>query len=161
MPLAVMDTTRNDKIILHTRASVFELADSKGTGRDCPAKVPSHDEAWFCPRDCHIYRYLKESKMLLIVGTVRLSSSRVLDAQPAMEAMIMASRAEPGCIDYSYAEDVLDRGLIHVKEAWENRAALDGHFASSHIAAWRASWQSLGIMDRQLVLYEVGDPQPT
>ena len=83
--------------------------------------------------------------MLLIVGTIRMSSSRVLDAKPAMEAMIMASRAEPGCIDYSYAEDVLDRGLIHVKEAWENRAALDGHFASSHIAVWRASWQSLGI----------------
>ena len=156
-----MDMIRNDKIILHPRATAFEVADCKRTGRDCPAKVCPTTKLGIAPNDCHVCRYLKENKMLLIVGTIRMSSSRVLDAKPAMEAMIMASRAEPGCIDYSYAEDVLDRGLIHVKEAWENRAALDGHFASSHIAAWRASWQSLGIVDRLLVLYEVGDPQPT
>ena len=78
-----------------------------------------------------------------------------------MEAMIASSRAEPGCIEYSYSEDVLIDGLIHVKELWQNRLALDKHFASSHLAAWRAIWQSLGIADRHLVLYEVGEAQPT
>ncbi len=82
--------------------------------------------------------------MLLIVGTVRLPPDRLSDARPAMEAMIAASRAEPGCVDYCYAEDVLEPGLIHVKEVWADRTALDGHFASEHLAAWRSTWPAVG-----------------
>ena len=33
-----------------------------------------------------------------------------------MHKMIASSRDEPGCLHYSYAEDVLEPGLIHVTE---------------------------------------------
>ena len=46
--------------------------------------------------------------MILIVGTVRLAAGTLAAARPAMARMIAASRAEPGCRAYSYAEDVLD-----------------------------------------------------
>ena len=98
--------------------------------------------------------------MLLIIGTIRLPADRLNAARPAMAAMVGASRAEAGCLEYSYAEDVLDPGLIQVKERWTNRTALGEHFKSVHIANWRASWPSLGIGERNLQLYEVGDPQP-
>ena len=98
--------------------------------------------------------------MLLIIGTVRLPLAKLAEAKPVMERMISASRAEPGCIEYSYAQDVLDAGLIHVKEVWRDRAALDAHFASLHIASWRASWPTLGIADRNLLLHEIGEPEP-
>lgn len=74
--------------------------------------------------------------------------------------MVEASRAEDGCHEYSYAEDVLDPGLIHVKERWRDRDALDAHFASQHIAEWRASWSSLGIRDRALLAYTVVEGEP-
>jgi quinol monooxygenase YgiN len=73
-----------------------------------------------------------------------------------MSAMVSASRAEEGCIEYSYAEDVLDRGLIHVNEIWHDQPALDRHFRTEHLAAWRAAWPKLGISDRNLRVYEVG-----
>jgi quinol monooxygenase YgiN len=101
-----------------------------------------------------------EDQMLLIVGTVRLPAGQLGAARPGMASMIEASRAETGCLEYSYAEDVLDHGLIHVKERWTNREALDEHFNSVHIAAWRATWPSIGIGERNLRLYEVGDSQP-
>ncbi len=78
-----------------------------------------------------------------------------------MGRMTAASRAEQGCVEYGYAEDVLEPGLIHVKELWTDQAALDRHFASTHIAAWRAEWPSLGIGDRNLSVYEVGEPRQT
>jgi quinol monooxygenase YgiN len=56
--------------------------------------------------------------MLLIIGTIRLPADRLAAARPAMASMIEASRAEPGCLEYSYAEDVLEPGLIQVKERW-------------------------------------------
>jgi quinol monooxygenase YgiN len=99
--------------------------------------------------------------MLLIIGTIRLPAEKLAEASPAMQRMISGSRAEPGCIDYSYAQDVLDAGLIHVTEVWSDRAALDAHFRSPHIADWRASWAALGIGERNLVLYEAGEPVPT
>ncbi len=99
--------------------------------------------------------------MLLIIGTVRLPPDTLEQAKPAMRRMISASRAEPGCLSYSYAQDVLDPGLIHVSEAWSDRAALDAHFKSAHIAEWRASWAELGIGDRKLRLYETDGGAPT
>jgi len=72
----------------------------------------------------------------------------------------MASRAEPGCLTYSYAEDILEPGLIHVTEAWTDQASLDRHVASTHISQWRACWPGLGIAERKLLLYEVGPSRP-
>ncbi|PBC04488.1 putative quinol monooxygenase [Mesorhizobium sp. WSM3860] len=95
--------------------------------------------------------------MILIIGTIRLPADKLEQAKPAMERMISASRAEAGCLEYSYAQDVLDPGLIHVSEAWRDRAALDAHFKSTHIAEWRANWAELGIGDRKLTLYEAGE----
>ena len=99
--------------------------------------------------------------MLLIVGTVRLPAHNLDRARPIMQRMVEASRAEAGCVEYGYAEDVLDPGLIHVKELWTDQVALDRHFATTHIAEWRAAWPSLGIGERDLRLYEVGEPRRT
>jgi quinol monooxygenase YgiN len=102
-----------------------------------------------------------ESEMLLIVGTVRLPPENLERAKPVMRAMVEASRAEAGCLEYVYAEDLFVPGLIHVKERWTNQAALDAHFASAHIQAWRESWEGLGIGGRDLKVYEVGEPRKT
>ncbi|HEV2506849.1 MAG TPA: putative quinol monooxygenase [Mesorhizobium sp.] len=99
--------------------------------------------------------------MLLIIGTVRLPSEKLAEARPVMERMILASRAEAGCLEYSYAEDVLVAGRIHVKEIWLDQVSLDAHFASDHIRAWRAAWPQLGIADRNLSVYEIGEARAT
>jgi quinol monooxygenase YgiN len=72
-----------------------------------------------------------------------------------MDAMLTASRAEPGCVEYSYAEDVVEPGLVRVFEVWRDQAAVDEHFASDHMKAWRAAWPSFGVSDRRLLAYEV------
>lgn len=99
--------------------------------------------------------------MLLIVGTVRLPAEKLEDARLVMQRMIQASRAETGCIEYSYAQDILDPSLIHVKELWQDRVSLDKHFTSGHIADWRSEWPRLGITDRNLMLYDVDAPEIT
>lgn len=58
--------------------------------------------------------------MLLIIGTIRLPAENVTAARDAMAAMATASRAEDGCIEYGYAEDVFVPGLIHIKERWQD-----------------------------------------
>jgi quinol monooxygenase YgiN len=91
---------------------------------------------------------------LIIAGTVRVPPENIEAFKPHMLAMLTASRAEDGCLEYSYAVDVADPGLIRVYEAWRDQAALDAHFQTPHMAPWRAQWPSFGVSDRNLMAYE-------
>ena len=93
--------------------------------------------------------------MLLIAGTVRLSAEKLADARDAMARMIEATRAEDGCVNYAFAEDVLDPGLIHISEVWRDQAALDKHAASAHMRVWIKAGRELGLGGRTLRIYEV------
>ncbi len=99
--------------------------------------------------------------MLLILGTIRMPAQKLAAARPVMQRTADATRAEDGCMEYSYAEDVFDPGLIHVKELWTDQASLDRHFSSEHISKWRAAWPSLDIGNRDLLVYDVGEPRRT
>ena len=92
---------------------------------------------------------------IIIAGTVRVPPQNLAGLKPHMEAMLAASRAEDGCLVYSYAEDVLEPGLIRVFEAWRDQAALDAHIKAPHMATWRAAWPDAGAGERNLKLYEV------
>ena len=97
---------------------------------------------------------------LLIAGTVRVPPQSLHGLRPHMLAMMAASRAEDGCLTYSYAVDVADAGLIRVFEAWRDGAAIEAHFKAPHMADWRAAWPQFGVSDRRLSLYEVASERP-
>ncbi|EGI55426.1 hypothetical protein SUS17_1831 [Sphingomonas sp. S17] len=44
---------------------------------------------------------------------------------------------------------------------WTDQQALDRHFASAHIAEWRAAWPNLEIGDRDLRVYNVEESRKT
>lgn len=98
---------------------------------------------------------------VIVAGVFRAPTQALAALRPHMAAMISASRAEPGCLGYSYAEDVLEPGLIRVFEAWSDAKALEAHLASPHIARWRAAWAELGVGGRDLTLYDVAGARPT
>jgi quinol monooxygenase YgiN len=97
---------------------------------------------------------------VVILGTVRLPPERLDDARRHMAAMVAGSRAEDGCLEYAYGEDVLEPGLIRVSEIWRDQAALDLHARSEHMKTWRAAAPELGLHDRRLVAYEAGVSRP-
>lgn len=95
--------------------------------------------------------------MIIVVGSFRVPPSMVEVVKPAMEAMILASRAEEGCIEYAYAFDVLDTGLVRVSEKWRDRETLQAHFRTAHIAEWRAQVSALAVSERELTAHETDE----
>jgi quinol monooxygenase YgiN len=93
--------------------------------------------------------------MLLVIGTIRVAPEDVARVRPVMDELVAATRAEDGCIEYSCAEDLLDPGLLHVKEIWRDKAALDAHFTAPHIAKAGAAMGSLNVQGRELRMCEV------
>jgi quinol monooxygenase YgiN len=98
--------------------------------------------------------------MIMVLGTVKLASGKLEGARAAMELMVTASRAEPGCIAYAYAQDLLDPETIHVVEQWRDRQALTDHFATPHMAEWRGVMGSLGLTGRDLKVFETDEGSP-
>ena len=95
--------------------------------------------------------------MIVVIGSFRIPPSMIEVVRPVMEAMITASRAEQGCIEYAYALDVLDEGLVRVSEKWRDREALEAHFRTAHIAEWRAQVSALAVSERNLTAHETDD----
>lgn len=94
--------------------------------------------------------------MVIVMGTVRVDPDTIERLRPAMEVMTAASRAEDGCLMYAYSLDLLEPGLVRVSELWTDRAALQAHFQTPHMAVWRTALTGQ-VRDRDIKLYESGE----
>lgn len=97
--------------------------------------------------------------MIIIEGSARIPDGAWDKANAAMQAMITASRAEPGCIDYAYSRDLLDPNLLRIIERWKDKSALTSHFAEPHMAVFRTALAEIGPQDLEVRMYEA-EPEP-
>jgi quinol monooxygenase YgiN len=93
--------------------------------------------------------------MILVTGEFRMPVARREEAVKAMERVIAATLGEPGCIAYSYAEDIREPGLFRVSEQWESREALSAHFAALHMKQWQTERAALGMTGRVVTAFSV------
>ncbi|MFW2349231.1 putative quinol monooxygenase [Qipengyuania sp.] len=98
--------------------------------------------------------------MIQINGTIKLG--RPIDAatRKAMVEMIRASRAEDGCLDYTFASDLADPDTLVLFERWRDREALAAHGASAHVAEFQKVMAANPPESRDLRIYETDDGQP-
>ena len=66
--------------------------------------------------------------MIAVIGTYRIPVEHMDAVKGPMADVIAATRKEDGCVLYSFAEDVLEPGLIRVAERWESRDHLKAQF---------------------------------
>ena len=95
--------------------------------------------------------------MIAVVGEFRFPADRMDAARPLMRKVIEATLAEDGCLAYSYAEDVLDPGLVRVCEEWESQAHLDAHIGAQHMKVWAEERAALGMTGLAIRRLQVSD----
>ncbi len=67
--------------------------------------------------------------MIIVGGTFEVAPGQ-RDAFIAGRLELMAaSRAEAGCLDYSFSADPIEAGRVILFERWETQAHLDAHLA--------------------------------
>lgn len=75
--------------------------------------------------------------MIIVEGWVRASAEEIARLRPAAVEMMRATKAaEPGCLEYAYAVDLAEPGLLRIIERWTDDAALDAHFRTPHMAVF-------------------------
>jgi quinol monooxygenase YgiN len=74
--------------------------------------------------------------MLLITAYVEVAPSDRDAIRAALPDVIAGTRREEGCDEYGCYEDTERPGRFVFVERWRDRAALDRHIATPHMAAW-------------------------
>ena len=98
--------------------------------------------------------------MIVIAGTLTIEPSKRDAAIAAAKQMMKDTHAEPGNIAYAFSLDLEDDRVVHLFEQWESQAALDLHFASPHMAAFRQKIGGLGVRDMSVQRFEIASVGP-
>ncbi|WP_067736565.1 putative quinol monooxygenase [Novosphingobium naphthalenivorans] len=93
--------------------------------------------------------------MILVTGEFQMPVEALEPTLEALERVILATRAEDGCLSYSYGFDVLEPGLFRISEAWRDREALSAHFEQPHMKRWQEERAELGMTGRRVEVHEV------
>ncbi|QFT77292.1 putative quinol monooxygenase [Erythrobacter sp. THAF29] len=98
--------------------------------------------------------------MVIVLATAKLGEDALEAGREALTAMIEASRAEKGCVEYAYALDILDPTLLRITEKWVDDAALAAHFQTPHMAAFQKALAGLDVSIQQVLKFEADEGSP-
>lgn len=101
------------------------------------------------------------SDQMLAVHASLLSDKVISPALfEAAKRMSEATRAEPGCLSYFMGVDVERPSALRLTETWRNRASLDTHFATPHMAAFRNALRAEGGIRTEIEIFAVNRREP-
>ena len=98
--------------------------------------------------------------MIQINGTIKLGTTIDAATQKAIVEMVRASRAEDGCLDYTFARNLADPDTLVLFERWRDRSALEAHMQSAHMAEFQAVMAANPPASRDIRIYETDDGAP-
>ncbi|GAB4557245.1 MAG: putative quinol monooxygenase [Haliangiales bacterium] len=98
--------------------------------------------------------------MLIVAGTIVIDPAHREAAIAAATKAMHATRAEAGCISYTFSADFADPGGFYVFEEWESEEALAAHFKTPHMAEFVQALGALGVKRTEIKRYEVSSSQP-
>ena len=101
--------------------------------------------------------------MIQINGTIRLAPGTVAnspDVVASIVKMVTGSRAEDGCLDYTFAQDLADRDTLVIFERWRDADALAAHGQSAHMAEFQKVMAANPPVGMDLRRYETDEGAP-
>ena len=92
--------------------------------------------------------------MVIVGGTFELDPELRDTFIESRGDMMRTSRAEAGCIEYTFCADPLDPSRVVLFEKWADQASLDAHIAAQR-AAPRPTEPGIRPISSSIMLYDV------
>jgi quinol monooxygenase YgiN len=74
--------------------------------------------------------------MIIVAGSMSFDAADRADVLASLAEVTKASRLDPGCMEYWWAEDLEQPNTFSFYECWESKDLLDAHLAQPHEAAF-------------------------
>ena len=98
--------------------------------------------------------------MIQINGKIKIKDGSLEEGRAAIVKMMEASRAEDGCLDYTFAQDLSDPNTLILFERWRDQEALKAHGQSPHMAEFQKYMAANPPLERDLRVYTTDDGSP-
>ncbi len=98
--------------------------------------------------------------MIVIAGSLIIDPAQRDAAAAAAAEMMEATLQEVGCHAYQFSFAVDDASKVCIFEEWEDQDALDAHFATPHMATFRASSGGFITGRGTITKYEIASSGP-
>ncbi len=95
--------------------------------------------------------------MIIVLAQVESSRESIDSLRGALIEMEKASRAEVGCHDYTFCQEIGDPTRLRIVELWESMDALRAHFATPHMARFRKSLAEAPPKSMSVKVHELGE----
>ena len=96
--------------------------------------------------------------MVIVGGTFEIESDHREQFIASRMEMMRTSRAEAGCLEYTFAADPLDTRRVVLYERWQSQAALDAHLDAMRSGPPRLA--DPGVISSSIVIYDVSGELP-
>ncbi|MDD0976795.1 putative quinol monooxygenase [Pseudomonas fontis] len=94
------------------------------------------------------------SNTLVSIAVLKAKAGKQQALKAALLALVEPTRAEPGNLDYVLFELRDERGTFYMREAFQDQAALDAHFATAYFQHFAAGADDLLAEPLQLIFLE-------
>ena len=95
--------------------------------------------------------------LIAIIGQFDVHPDDAGAVAELMRTMMIETQKEQGCLHYAFAADLSIPNRFQLSELWESGDALAAHFASTHMAAFRAGLAQLRIQQRIVKRYSASE----
>ena len=76
--------------------------------------------------------------MIVVNAIIESTEENVAGMKTAIAVMEEKSRAESGCIDYTFAVELNRPSVMRITEKWVDQKAIQAHFSEPHMADFQA-----------------------
>ena len=98
--------------------------------------------------------------MIVVNAIVKTTAEDIAALKAAVATMETASRAESGCLDYTFSVELSDPTTIRITEKWQTLEDLQAHFEMAHMAEFQAAMGANPPLSMDASFYEATEIQP-
>ena len=95
--------------------------------------------------------------MIVVLARVESTLADIEAIRGALSEMQEASRAEVGCQDYTFSQELGDPNRLRIVELWDSMDALRDHFSTPHMAKFRQALGGSPPKAMEVKVYELGN----
>lgn len=98
----------------------------------------------------------ERTPLVIVLGRVEVQPENRDAFITAARTVEAATRQEPGCINYAFAQDLSDENLFWLSEGWIDGESLAAHGQTTHIAQFRAAIAAIPFRRFLVKRYDAG-----
>ena len=98
--------------------------------------------------------------MIVVNAVITATADTIAALKDAIATMETASRAEPGCHDYTFSVELNHPDVLRITESWASMEDLQAHFAMPHMADFQAAMAANPPQAVEAKFYEVTEVTP-